>query len=104
LKIGLRIREARKALKISQIDFSKGLTISQASLSEIEREKMGISLATFEKLVYTYNISPFFLLRGEGEMFMEKGPVQDDEPAPDLNELASKVYSLESRIIQLEQK
>ena len=103
LQYGDRIKTARKQLGISQKDLAAGLGITQASMSEIERNKIGLSLSTFEKLVYTYNINPYFLMRGEGEIFGVSSEIQV-EPVSDLEQIKLTLAQLVDRVAKLENK
>lgn len=75
--VNQRIKKLRKALKLNQTEFASRLGITQTSLSQIEKEKHGISLDVFKGLVNNIGISPMWLLNGIGKI------VRDDIPEGD---------------------
>lgn len=70
-EIGNRIKEIRNALKLKQKEFADKLDVSPPSLSEIETGKYNPSIDALIKLVKEYNVNLYYLLLGEGEMFVE---------------------------------
>lgn len=72
--INNRIKEIRKALKISQHEFARLTGVSQGYISELEsgKKNAGIELIiSLKRLNVSYN----WLFTGEGEMFPETGRV-----------------------------
>lgn len=55
-KFGRRLREARKARNISQLDLGLECGLSQTYLSEVESGKRNISLANIYKLAVALNV------------------------------------------------
>ncbi|MCK4766648.1 MAG: helix-turn-helix transcriptional regulator [Candidatus Aminicenantes bacterium] len=70
-EVGSRIREIRKALNQIQKDFAKVLGISGPALSDIETGKNWPGLEILGKMVKKYNIDIYYVLFGEGEMFID---------------------------------
>jgi len=70
-EIGNRIKEIRNALKLKQKEFAEKLEVSPPSLSEIETGKYNLSSESLIKLVKEYSVNLYYLLLGEGEMFVE---------------------------------
>lgn len=70
-EIGNRIKEIRNALKLKQKEFAEKLDVSPPSLSEIETGKYNLSVESLIKLVKEYSVNLYYLLFGEGEMFLE---------------------------------
>ena len=64
-----RIRQARKALNLSQKEFGKKLGYTQTHLSMIEVGKSGIVDKNVKLICTTFNIDEHWLRTGEGEMF-----------------------------------
>ena len=64
-----RIREVRKALKMSQGDFGKQLGLTQVTLSMIEGGKSVIIDKNVKLICTTFNINEHWLRTGEGQMF-----------------------------------
>jgi transcriptional regulator with XRE-family HTH domain len=65
-----RLKEIRKKLKLTQLEFSQALEIKQGSYSDVERGKAGISALLLKNLIRKYKINPLWLCEGVGEMFM----------------------------------
>ncbi|MCK4762774.1 MAG: helix-turn-helix transcriptional regulator [Candidatus Aminicenantes bacterium] len=70
-ELGSRIKEARKALNLMQKDFAETLAISAPALSDIETGKNWPGLEILEKMVKKYNIDIYYVLFGEGDMFID---------------------------------
>jgi transcriptional regulator with XRE-family HTH domain len=67
---GIRVRAIRKKLKMRQEDFAPGLEISSNHLCEIEKGKSKPCHDFFFNIVKNYNVNLYYLLFGEGEMFV----------------------------------
>ncbi|WP_316764061.1 helix-turn-helix transcriptional regulator [Pedobacter aquatilis] len=59
----------------TQKEFAESLNIQQGSLSDILRERIGISNAVKDRLFLKFNVNIKWLEDGEGEPFLKKGPV-----------------------------
>lgn len=70
-KVGARIRETRKSLKLTQQAFAEKLAMSNASLSELETGKFKPGYDFLVKVYKTFNVNLYYLLFGEGEMFID---------------------------------
>jgi len=68
--IGRRMKEIRKKLGYKQREFAVELTVSAASLSDIESGKGKPRHEAIYNLVKKYNVNIYYLLHGRGEMFM----------------------------------
>lgn len=60
---GARIREARKARKITQQEMAERAGLSLPHYSEIERGNVGMKLETFRKIIEVLQISSDSILR-----------------------------------------
>jgi len=69
IEIGVRIKDIRKALRISQKEMAATLEMANCNLSEIESGKGNPGHAFFFKLSTRYNVSLDYLFHGKGEMF-----------------------------------
>ncbi|UCH94932.1 MAG: helix-turn-helix transcriptional regulator [Candidatus Aminicenantes bacterium] len=67
---GQRLRAVRKHLKLRQEDFVKGVKISTTHLSDIEKGKTKPCHDFFYNIVKSYNVNLYYLLFGEGDMFV----------------------------------
>ena len=64
-----RISKIRKLLKISQSDFARKINITQGALSQIENEKIHISVETLYQVCDHFNVSADWLIYGRNGMF-----------------------------------
>jgi repressor LexA len=66
-----RIKFIRKTLNFNQAEFASLIGITQTSISQIEKGKNGPSLDSITAIVNKLNISPRWILNGEGSMIEE---------------------------------
>lgn len=69
-----RIKEVRKSVKLSQIDFGLKIGVSVGVISNIElhRNKTDIANDPICNLICSvFNVNPDWLLNGEGDMFID---------------------------------
>ena len=64
-EVGLRIREARKNMNLSQNDLSEIIQISPSHMSDIENGKTNISLDVFIRITEALQVSSDWLLRAD---------------------------------------
>ncbi|MDR0586424.1 MAG: helix-turn-helix transcriptional regulator [Treponema sp.] len=69
MTINARIREARKALNMSQKDFAKAICISNSYLADVENEARKSNDRIVKLASMIFGISENWLKTGEGEMF-----------------------------------
>ncbi|MCL1974621.1 MAG: helix-turn-helix transcriptional regulator [Firmicutes bacterium] len=69
MPVNTRIKELRQALKLSQANFSKGISISNGYIAGIELNKRKVNDRIIKLICFTYNVSEIWLRTGEGEMF-----------------------------------
>ncbi|WP_338143662.1 helix-turn-helix transcriptional regulator [Brevibacillus laterosporus] len=62
--IGNRIKLIRKMNKVSQVNFSSQIGVSQATLSELEQDKYKPSVETIIALVTNYEVNIEWLIMG----------------------------------------
>jgi len=65
-----RIREIRKALKMTQLEFASRLGMQAASLSMIEVGENILTEKNIRLIVMNFNVSEDWLRTGAGEMFV----------------------------------
>ncbi len=70
-----RLKLIRKTLGLKQKDFAMKLKISAPSLSEIEKGKYKPGHDFFVNISKEFNVNLYYLLFGEGEMFVGPGLV-----------------------------
>lgn len=64
-----RVYELRKKLKLNQSNFAKLISISQGALSQIESEKIKLSMETLYRICDHFNISADWMMYGERDMY-----------------------------------
>ncbi len=79
--LGSRIKKARNAKKITQLDIKNACGISSGNLSEIENDKVSPTSNALLALKRILGVSVDWLLTGEGEMFPSEH-VQSTFPEP----------------------
>jgi transcriptional regulator with XRE-family HTH domain len=75
--VGYRIKQIRKALNIKGKDFAPRIKISGPSLSEIEKGKYYPNFEFMANIAREFNVNLYYLVFGEGEMFIEPGKYID---------------------------
>ena len=96
--LGSRIKELRKALKISQKDFAASLDMSGCYLSEIESGKGNPGHKFFYKISALYNISLDYLFHGIGEMFLKV----KDKGTPGKKDFIDEIETIDDLVWLLE--
>ena len=71
-EIGARLQAIRKNLGLLQKEFAGELGISTSSLSDIEAGNMKLRFELIYHITRKYNINIYYLLHGEGEMYMQE--------------------------------
>jgi len=74
--LGTQVRDARKALKLTQEEFAKPLGISGAYVSDVEKGKATPSDPILQLMEMHYRISRKKLKTGEGALFIEEPGTQ----------------------------
>jgi len=71
-RISQRIREARKALRLTQQKFAEGIKVSKAHAGAMELSTRKVPERILKMISYTYGVNENWLKTGKGNMF-EKG-------------------------------
>ena len=77
MTIGERIRVIRKQLKKTQEEFGSALSLSAASISQIESGVVRLTERTARAICKEYSVNSEWLMTGEGEMFSQKQESQE---------------------------
>lgn len=88
LTIGERLKKLRKALGLTQQEFSDKLKVSRSNIATYEVGKNNPAEAVINLICREFNVSETWLRTGEGEMFVER--TRDDELAAFMNELLAE--------------
>lgn len=100
MTLGGKIREVRRANRLSQEEFATQLGISRSVLSQIEIDRIKPSVETIKKISTAFNVSLEYLIRAEESSSTVRSPQRDilysaQEPLFEMSSsLASKNYSL----------
>ena len=68
--LNYRIKQLRKALGLSQIEFGENIGAHHSSVSEWENGKVEIKESSINLIELRYNVNSKWLREGEGEMFL----------------------------------
>jgi SOS-response transcriptional repressor LexA len=66
---GQRLRSVRKALGLSQVEFSATLKVNASAISQMETDRIKPSLETLLLLAKTHKVNLHWLITGSGQMF-----------------------------------
>jgi len=70
LDIGERIKELRKTLNITQVEFAERMRISKGFVSNLEKGRVQPSDQLRHLMSYEFSVSEYWLVTGKGEMFL----------------------------------
>lgn len=88
MTIGERLKNLRKALGLTQQEFSDKLKVSRSNIATYEVGKNNPAEAVINLICREFNVSEAWLRTGEGEMFVER--TRDDELAAFMDELLAE--------------
>lgn len=84
-----RLRAARTAAKFTQIELAERVGMDQASISNLERGRVGASVTTLRELARALNVSLKYLMGNQETAPDPETIANDSEMPPGLRELAS---------------
>lgn len=84
-----RLREIRRSLNMTQIEFAEIINSSNGHLSDMEKGRKNITDSTLDLLSLKLNVNIDFLKTGEGKMFIELP--EEDETAAYVSDLLEDV-------------
>lgn len=70
--IGIRIKNIRNILKMSQEEFAKGLNVTKQAISNIENTKSAPGIALLDKLLQKYEVNLNYVISGIGDIFIKQ--------------------------------
>lgn len=97
IMINERVRQIRAALKMTQTDFGKRISVSQNYLTNIETGRREITEKLIKLICLEYNVNEEWLRDGKGPMFIENDETIISEVAAqyhlgDLDKAIMKVF------------
>ena len=95
--IGKRIRELRTALRLSQTEFGKKLSISRDVIGSIEYGRVQPREVLLELICHIFSVDKNWLVNGEGEMFDTQKNTEIAEATKILNTLSPSFRTLALR-------
>ncbi len=96
--LGDRLRSWRKSIPLKGFQLAQKIGITGPALSELEKNRTLPSAGTLAKLARNSNLNILWLLTGEGDMYREESPdEEDDSDYPELKDL----YGSLKRIIKM---
>jgi transcriptional regulator with XRE-family HTH domain len=69
LCINERVRELRKALRLTQVEFGRRIAVGQGYLTNIENGQRPVTEKILKLICKEFNVNEDWLRTGEGEMF-----------------------------------
>lgn len=97
--LNVRIREIRKYLHLTQVDFSCKLGLKQGSIADWERGKSAPSIDTLTNIANNFNINLHWLLTGKGEMFLTEPETAESRQEDNSSNI--ELDKLQKRYIEL---
>lgn len=73
----LRLKEVRKSLKLTLVDFGKKLGVRDSTISLIERGKNALTDQMIKSVCAIYKVNEDWLRNGTGEMFIKDNSLLD---------------------------
>jgi len=100
-KIGQRIRDIRKALGLTQQDFSNDLKISQTHAGAMELGARKVPERMIKMICFTYKVNENWLKNGRGTMFKKDHDVKLEEVIKNFNKLDELLQDYVLKQLQL---
>ena len=72
MEINERVSELRKTLKLSQSAFGEAIGVSRDVIKNIDNKLVAPKPLLLQQICKVYNVDPYWLETGDGEMFLEK--------------------------------
>lgn len=90
-----RVRELRKALKLTQIEFGKRIAVGQGYLTNIENGQRPVTEKILKLICKEFNVNEEWFRTGVGEMFKTENELLEllGEKLDDLDELDKKIIT-----------
>ena len=77
MTVGERVKIIRKDLKMTQESFGENLSLSAASISQIESGAIRLTERTARSICKEYSVNHEWLMNGNGEMYSQKKESQE---------------------------
>lgn len=103
MAMGMRIQQARKVAKLTQMQFSEQIGVSTQYISDLERGVVGCSTATLIKICDTLAVSADYILRGQESIARKVSSLSDrfSNLSPQEQELVEEGFNLLNKAFSL---
>ena len=105
-----RLKIIRLKLKLTQDNFAKKINITRSHISALEKSKRTITDRSINDICREFNVNEEWLRHGTGEMFIQNinntqgGIYMDNELLNILKSIQTKIDSIESKVISVEER
>lgn len=76
MDVSERITHLRKTLKLSQASFGEAVGVSRDVIKNIDNKLVEPKPLLIQQICKVYNVDPYWLETGEGEMFLERDDLE----------------------------
>ena len=70
MTVNERIKQIRKTLKMSQVEFAKAIYISNGYIAELENNNRRVNNRIIHLISLTFGVNEMWLKNGQGDMFL----------------------------------
>lgn len=101
IAINQRVKQLRKALKLTQKAFGASIGLSPNSILNLENNKAKPNLLYMEHLCKAYRVRPEWLFTGQGEVFRSVNEEQPITPDPKSMDIGQRIRFLRQRYLKM---
>jgi transcriptional regulator with XRE-family HTH domain len=101
MTVNERVKQVRKVLNMSQVEFAKAIFISNGYIAELEREHRKVNNRIIHLISLTFGVSEEWLKNGTGHVFFKTPDEKLQRMITLFNELPSKFQDYV--VLQIEQ-
>lgn len=102
MTINDRVKQLRKALGLTQVEFGKRIAVAQGYLTNIEKGSRDVTEKILKIICHEFNVSEEWLRTGQGEMFIQTESFSLDEFAKKSN-LSALEYDIIRGYMELDE-
>lgn len=103
--IGLRFKQVRQVLRLTMVALAERIGTTNGYISQIESGKTLVSIPLLISLKQVFGVNVDWLLTGQGEMFEQRGELEELRARPDPEtRIEDTLREFEERLRKLEQQ